>query len=476
MMKRSPFRDSRNQKILGDPKQSTDLKVFNFPMTEILAYCRENPSCNITVDTDKDSWVVKYEIVPHSNRARIIIKGKEFLFDTSHGTIKLSGPGSDSLNLMLTYILKLLNKSVDGSGPSDGKIKQRCKTINKKIGDYLGDYDHSEVPLPLLEQIYENSINSVRIDQSNIMKSPRKSAPKGRTTTTYTEPLINEQYRYNDDLFTLSIPDAYALAPSKYIKNEYGIFTKREIKANETIGVYKGIVCFMETKKKSYDDLFRSCYSKYCKQGSYLLKNDRYDICVKKNKVIDASIQNQGSFVRYINSGFPNHFYNNCVYDNSDDGTILLRATRAIHVGEELLCDYGINSESNILDNTVTVNVVSINQDDVVTFSRLYNKEEEVNTMKFRDFRNKYYHILRDYLKKNNKQGMYKALMKDTLVEQKDRYTLAELDAFKDTELDLFLTNIQIKLDSEPSNMSDLKRKHYSELRQYYENKIKEYK
>jgi hypothetical protein len=462
---RTPFVDSRNQKLLYDSKQSTDLKVFNFPITDILSCCRTNPSCKITVDTDKDSWVVDCET--HNDTSKnvtISIKGKQFAFDTSRGTIKLSGPGSDSLNLMLKYILGLLNE-----GASDEKIKQRCKTINKKILDYLGAHDHTEVPIELLERIYEKSINSERIDQAKVARSRTRNR-----TVTVRATSIKPDYVHNDDIFTMSIPHGYTLAPSKYIKNEYGVFTKTKIKKNDIIGTYEGIVCFMQTKKKNYDDLYRACYSKYCQHhGSYLLKSDKYDISVGK-KVIDASIQKHASFTRYINSGFPNYYYNNCIYIN-DNGSIVIQAIRDIYPGEELLANYGINSESNILDTTVTVKVLSIDPiNATVTFSRhVKNRDEHTTeTMQFEAFRDKYHETLVEYLKHNKKQNMYKARMKGTMIVQKDRYTLQELESFRDTELKLFLSNIK-KVLANPnfSKMSELKKKHYGELLDYYKNK-----
>lgn len=473
-MRRSPFRDSRNQKLINDSRQSTDLKVFNFPMTEILTHCRVNPSCKITIDTDKDSWVVNYDNNVDNKTSLVVIKGKAFDFDTRNGKIKLSG-GIGSLNLMLKYILRLLNAEA-----SEEKIKQRCKTINKKITDYLGEHDHADVPIQLLEEVYEKAINSERIDQCKVTKSPRKELrSRTRNSTTAIKPAIvaAKDYKHNDDVFTLTIPDTFALAPSKYIKtsNEYGIFTKKKIKKGETIGVYTGVVCFMETKKKSYEDMYRSCYSKYCKNGSFLLKNDRYDMAIGGKKVIDASIQNQASFIRYINTGFPNHFYNNCSYAE-DNGIVEMRATRDIYPGEEILCDYGINSESNVLDKTVLVQVISINPDETVTFTRQVKDDPipTTTTLPFDDFRNKYYHILTEYLKRNKKMTLYRDRMKAPLIVQEDKYTVPELETYKDTELTHFLTSIKKKLDAlaPPSKIkSDLKRKHYYELLDYYENK-----
>ena len=94
--------------------------------------------------------------------------------------------------------------------------------------------------------------------------------------------------RHNDNVFKLSIPHDFVLAPSKYIydltgKTEYGIFTKKRIKKNETIGQYTGVV-FKSPDIDTHEALFFRCYKRDCKEGSFLLKNDRYNMLIQNEK------------------------------------------------------------------------------------------------------------------------------------------------------------------------------------------------
>lgn len=471
-MKRFPFRDSRSQKILHDPRQTTDLKVFNFPMTELLRHCRTHGSCTINIDTDNDSWILDCQHNQSPPQAVInLINKHQFVLDTTDQCIKLSGPGSDSLNMVLKCVLKLLNTNA-----SVDQIKERCKTINKKIVPYLGSHDQSKVPIELLEQIYENCINSIEVDGSKVVKSPRK-----RFVTSPKKEAIHSpsDYKHNDNVFKLSIPNDFALAPSKYIydltgKTEYGIFTKKKIKKNQLIGTYTGIT-FIPKDNDTYDGLFRRCYERDCKEGSFLMKNDKYDMFIN-NKIIDSSVQRKGTFLRYINSGFPNYYMNNCAYDFHGQCT----ATRDINPGEELLCSYGINTESNIKEGDgFIVFITGISPPGgsamKVNYVELMNNSDKSTekTMTFDAFLERYYEILHLYLTKQKKYKLYQPYIKTRKpIIQEKVYTVHELDAFKDTEISLFLQRIKEKLETlHEKKLSGLKLKHYNQLKDYYENK-----
>ena len=474
-MKRSPFRDSRSQKIMHDPRQTTDLKVFNFPMTELLRHCRTHASCTINIDTDDESWILDCQESSDGPPQAVIniFNNKQFVLDTTDQCIKLSGPGSDSLNMVLKCVLKLLNTNA-----SDDQIKERCKTINKKIVPYLGAHEQSKVPIELLEHTYENCINSIEVDRSKVAKSPRKrfvvTSPKKEETTAHPSPL---EYEHNDNVFKLSIPDDFALAPSKYIydltgKTEYGIFTKKKIKKNQIIGSYTGIT-FISKDNDTYDDLFRRCYERNCREGSFLMKNDKYDMLVNK-KIIDSSVQRKGSFLRYINSGFPNYYMNNCAYDRYG----LCTATRDISPGEELLCSYGINTESNIREGDgfiVFITGISPPGDSMtVNYVELLNDNtSNEKTMAFDAFLERYYEILDLYLINGKKYKLYQSYIKTKKpIAQEKKYTVQELNGFKDTEISLFLQRIKEKLDSlSEKKLSGLKERHYNQLKDYYENK-----
>ena len=75
---------------------------------------------------------------------------------------------------------------------------------------------------------------------------------------------------------------------------------------------YTGVV-FKSPDIDTHEALFFRCYKRDCKEGSFLLKNDRYNMLIQ-NEIIDGSIQRKGSFLRYVNTGFPNYFMNNCEF------------------------------------------------------------------------------------------------------------------------------------------------------------------
>jgi hypothetical protein len=472
---RSPYKDSRNAKILSDPRQSSELKIFNFPMTEFLKCLIHSPE-NIDIDLENNEWVLNCKGSLNNSKTTVNIKNqKKFVFSILNQTVKLSGPGSDSLNFMLRYLYQILNKNV-----SDDRIIQRCKTINKKMMLYLGGCDLNQVPLDTLMKLYEPCINSIPIDQTVIKKADggsksvtrrsKKSLPK----TTEVDNTIMD-YEHNDDVFTYSIPTQFALAPSKYISassKQNGIFTKIPIKKNQVIGVYKGVTCSFKSKTKSYDDMYNSCF-KCCKHGSFLLQNNSYDMSVLKNtKVIDASIQNQSSFIRYINSGYPNYFYNNCTFVNVDN-EIHLKATRNINPGEELLCSYGDNTESNIKDLSISVKIQKVDNDKVNYTYQEKNHKEEHRTMDIEHFAERYYEILCKFLLKTKQKSQYESVLKRAPIIQTEIYTNEELNTFKDLEFEVFMQHIKTKLEElKDKNLTGLKKQHYTELKEYYENKI----
>lgn len=474
---RSPYRDSRNAKILSDPRQSSELKIFNFPMTEFLKCLIHSPE-NIEIDLENNEWVLDCKGSKNNSKTIVNIKNqKKFVFSILNQTVKLSGPGSDSLNLMLRYLYQILNKNV-----SEDKINQRCKTINKKIMPYLGDYDLNQVPLDVLIKIYEPCINSIPIDQTLIKKadgggakSATRRSKRGIPKTAEVDNSIMD-YKHNDDVFTYSIPNDYALAPSKYISSsskQNGIFTKVPIKKNQVIGVYKGVTCLLESRMKPYDEMYRSCY-RCCKHGSFLLRNDSYDMFVSNNKkIIDGSVQNQSSFIRYINSGYPNYFYNNCTFVNLGN-EIQLKATRNINPGEELLCSYGENTESNVNDKAITVKIQKVDNNKVDYTYQEKNDEIEHKMMDIEQFAEKYYEILCKFLLKTKQKSQYESVLKRTPIIQTDIYTNEELDTFKDLEFEVFIQHIKTKLEKlkDDKNLTGLKKQHYNELKEYYENKI----
>ena len=286
--------------------------------------------------------------------------------------------------------------------------------------------------------------------------------------------------RHNDNVFKLSIPHDFVLAPSKYIydltgKTEYGIFTKKRIKKNETIGQYTGVV-FKSPDIDTHEALFFRCYKRDCKEGSFLLKNDRYNMLIQ-NEMIDGSIQRKGSFLRYVNTGFPNYFMNNCEF--GPDGYCV--TTRDIFSGEELLCSYGENTENNILDSskpTFSIHIKEISPpgDDMFvayTEFRDVTNEHTQKTMEFDAFLERYYEILRSYLLKKRKYKVYQSYFKSKKpVIQTNIYTLSELKKYTDSEISLFLQRIKEKLDSLCNKkLSGLKLQHYNQLKDYYENK-----
>jgi hypothetical protein len=287
-------------------------------------------------------------------------------------------------------------------------------------------------------------------------------------------------YKHNDNVFKLSIPTDFVLAPSKYIyeltrKTEYGIFTKLHIKKNEILGQYKGVV-FISPDNDTHEALFHRCYERDCKEGSFLLKNDRYSMLIE-NRIIDASIQRKGSFLRYVNTGFPNYYMNNCEFRL--DGYCV--ATRDIFPGEELLCSYGANTENNILDinePTFSIHITEITppgEDMFVTYTECRNVDAHTTQkmMRFDTFLERYYEILRSHLLKKRKYKVYQTYFTAKKpVTQSNIYSLSELEKYKDSEISLFLQRIKETLDSlSQKKLSRMKLQHYNLLKDYYENK-----
>ena len=326
-MSKSPIIDSRNKDIINDPKQSSPLLIYNFPMTELLQIIKKTPSCSIQINKDTSSWNLECHPHNHSKAVVVNVLGKTFTFDTTDNCMKLSG--SDSLNLMLRYILQQLNgSSTNNDGKKqDTRIEQRCKTINKKISQTLPDnFDFSKVPIDFLISVYENCINSIPIDKSTLKIPPlnnnttsrsRRRSPSHHHHNVDTN--VIKPTEFDDEVFKSSMPDGFCLLPSKYVefvsgkKGEYGVFTRFPIKKNAVIGEYKGVIYPKIARKLSYDDLYKKYFHevKHVNAISYALKNKNYEIEVDDN-IIDASIQNKSSFIRYINSGFPDYFMNNC--------------------------------------------------------------------------------------------------------------------------------------------------------------------
>jgi len=300
---------------------------------------------------------------------------------------------------------------------------------------------------------------------------------------------------HDDTVFNASIPTSYFLAPSKYLnKKENGLFTKQKIKIESPIFEYKGISYPKANSTKSYDDLYKTYFQpRYVSGVNYILRNKSYEIEINDN-IIDASIQSKSSFVRYVNSGFPDYFRNNCEFIQSGNKVILV-ATRDIEEGEELLCSYGINSESNVNNSNFKITIEIRKIPDITEmdttnygnveyteyiFGTTSEKKSTEKFMKLDDFAKKYYETLISYLQATNKLKLYtkhyltklRQRRLDEIKSQigKYKYDRSEFDKFKNTEHEAFMNKIEHKIDElKNKKLHGYKQDHYEQLKKYYQ-------
>lgn len=517
---RSPIRDSRFAEKKDDPNQVSPILSYNLPITKLLEKIKEGYTTIYILFTKKDDgsgeWITKFEDLSRNftRQCQINFNKKTFELTVNHDCIKLSGPGADSLNLMMRYILETLNRK-----STSEQVEQRCKTINKKIINNLlpEGFDSTNTPLDFLVQVYEKCINGIPVFRSEIIpvnnkqhkqlkkKSPQKksvSLPKKSPLSSLKKKkdskLIFFDNPHNDTVFHASIPTSYFLAPSKYLnKRENGLFTKEKIKNESPIFEYKGISYPKAYSTKSYDDLYKTYFQpRYVSGVNYILRNKSYEIEINDN-IIDASIQSKSSFARYVNSGFPDYFRNNCEFIQSGNKVILV-ATRDIEEGEELLCSYGINSESNVTNSNfkitieirkipeITENTTSYGNVEYTEyiFGTSSEKKSTEKSMKLDDFAKKYYETLISYLQATNKLKLYTKHYLTKLRERrldeikshigKYKYDRSEFDKFKNTEYEAFLDKIKHKIDElKNKKLQGYKQDHFEQLKNYYSKKSK---
>jgi hypothetical protein len=523
---RSPIRDSRFAEKKDDPNQVSPILSYNLPVTKLLEKIKEGYTTISILFTKKDDgsgeWITKFEDLSRNSKrqCKINFNKKTFELIVDHDCIKLSGPGLDSsLNLMMRYILETLNRK-----STKEQVEQRFKTINKKINKLLKSegFDSTNTPLDFLVQVYEKCINGIPVFGSEIIpvhnnqkhqqqqqqpkkksspqkKSvslPKKSPPPSLKKKKEDSKLIFLDNPHDDTVFNASIPTSYFLAPSKYLnKEENGLFTKQKIKNESPIFEYKGISYPKAYSAKSYDDLYKTYFHPRNVSGvNYILRNKSYEIEINNN-IIDASIQSKSSFVRYVNSGFPDYFRNNCEFIQSGNKVILV-ATRDIEEGEELLCSYGINSESNVTNSNfkITIEIRKIpdisKEEDTTNYGNVEyteyifgtssEKKSTEKSMKLDDFAKKYYETLISYLQATNKLKLYtkhyltklRQRRLDEIKSQigKYKYDRSEFDKFKNTEHEAFMNKIKHKIDElKNKKLHGYKQDHFEQLKKYYQ-------
>ena len=520
MSSRSPMRDSRDGNKKVDPKQSSPILSYNIPLTNILQNIKDGYS-NISIGYEKTDeggeWITTYENndTGGGKKTKVTVFNKSFEFNVNENCIKLSGPGSDSLNLMVRYILQILN-----SEANNNQIEQRCKTVNKKIATMLPEnFDYSCVPLDFLIEVYENCINGVPVFRSSLTttsslartvpqkssssssssasskktpqkkSSPRKTIEKKEDVKKYM--IIPSEH--DSTTFKTSIPTNFFLAPSKYLElKENGLFTKETIPNNTPVFEYKGLVYDKSYSALPYDKLYIKWFHPKNVSGvNYILRNKSYEIEIN-NTIIDASIQNRSSFVRYVNSGFPDYYRNNCEFVQ-DNNKVILVTTREIDAGEELLCSYGINSESNVTNSLskISINITKIPEiisedmfieyDEIVITNTNNSEKKEVKnkSMGFENFAKKYYESLISFLNGNNKMKLFSSylskLKEKCMKEVKTnlnnyKYEPSEFEKFKDAEFEAFKKKIENKIEEcKGKKLSGYKELHYKQLVEYFE-------
>ena len=518
---RSPIRDSRYAEKKDDPNQVSPILSYNLPIAKLLEKIKDGYTTIFIGYTKKNDgsgdWVTQCEKINRNStrQSKITFNNTTFELSVNHDCIKLSGPGSVSLNLMMRYILKILNPK-----STNDQVEQRCKTINKKIISLLPEgFDSSNTPLDFLVQVYEKCINGIPVFRSEIITanepsskkqykqqpSPKKKSPSKKVSSSLPKKsppppkkkkendskLIFLDNPHDDSVFNASIPTTFFLAPSKYLnKKENGLFTKEKIKNESYIFEYKGISYPKANSSKSYDELYKTYFQpRYVSGVNYILRNKSYEIEIDEN-IIDASIQSKSSFVRYVNSGFPDYFKNNCEFIKSGNKVILV-ATRDIEEGEELLCSYGINSESNVTNSKfkITIEIRKIpeiedtNHGNVEYTEYIFGKTESKVTeksMKMDDFTKRYYETLISYLKATNKLKLY---TNDYLTKLRERrlneiksqigkykYHRSEFDQFKNTEYEAFVNKIKTKIEElKNKKLQGYKQDHYEQLKKYFQ-------
>ena len=515
--RRSPMRDSRDGNKKADPKQSSPILSYNIPLTNILQNIKDGYS-NISIGYEKTDeggeWITTYENNNDAGggkkKTKVTVFNKSFEFNVNDNCIKLSGPGSDSLNLMVRYMLQILN-----SEANNNQIEQRCKTVNKKIATMLpANFDYSCVPLDFLIEVYENCINGVPVIRSSLTttslartvpqksssssSSSKKTPPKKISPQKTKEKEDVKKYmiipgEHDSTTFKTSIPTNFFLAPSKYLElKENGLFTKEKIPNNTPVYEYKGLVYDKSYSALPYDKLYIKWFHPKNVSGvNYILRNKSYEIEIN-NTIIDASIQNRSSFARYVNSGFPNYYRNNCEFVQ-DNNKVILVTTREIDAGEELLCSYGINSESNVTNSQskISINItkipetisedMSIEYDEIVITNTNNSEKKEVKnkSMGFEDFAKKYYESLISFLNGNNKMKFFSSylskLKEKCLNEVKNnlnnyKYEPSEFEKFKDAEFEAFKNKIEKKIEEcKGKKLSGYKELHYKQLVEYFE-------
>lgn len=512
MSSRSPMRDSRDGNKKVDPKQSSPILSYNIPLRNILQNIKDGYS-NITIGYEKTDeggeWITTYEAASgDKKKTKVTVFNKSFEFTVNENCIKLSGPGSDSLNLMVRYMLQILNSEANSN-----QIEQRCKTINKKIASMLPEnFDYSCVPLDFLIEVYENCINGVPVFRSSLtttslartvpqksVSSSKKSSPQKKSSPRKTQKeegvtkLMIIPSVHDNSTFKTSIPTNFFLAPSKYLDlKENGLFTKEKIPNNTPVYEYKGLIYDKSYSALPYDKLYIKWFHPKNVSGvNYILRNKSYEIEIN-NTIIDASIQNRSSFVRYVNSGFPNYYRNNCEFVQ-DNNKVILVTTREIEAGEELLCSYGINSESNITNSLSKISIsitkipeiitddMSIEYDEIITTNTNNSEKKEVKNkiMSFDDFAKKYYESLISFLNSNNKIKLFtpylsklkeKCLNEVKINLKNYKYENSEFENFKDAEFEAFKNKIQKKIQELKSKkLTGYKELHYKQLVEYFD-------
>ena len=168
---RSPIRDSRYAEKKDDPNQVSPILSYNLPITKLLEKIKEGYTTIHILFTKKNDgsgeWITKFEDLSRNStrQCKINVNKKSFELTVNHDCIKLSGPGADSLNLMMRYILETLNRK-----STSDQVEQRCKTINKKIIVLLQENsDSTNTPLDFLVQVYEKCINGIPVFRSEIL-------------------------------------------------------------------------------------------------------------------------------------------------------------------------------------------------------------------------------------------------------------------------------------------------------------------
>jgi len=145
----------------------------------------------------------------------------------------------------------------------------------------------------------------------------------------------------------------FKLSTSNYLKEKTGfditgLYAGKDIKKNDIIVEYFGIIY---DKKQDIEDIYNIYTNEFEVDPKNLILRDTetydfrlYPDDINSTMYVDGSIYSHSSFGKFLNSSYPDNCMTNCTFKHTDDGKIIIKATRDIEKDEELFLTYGLNT------------------------------------------------------------------------------------------------------------------------------------